>query len=294
MLRRLAVAACLALSALWQAAPGAGADTASPWLPGPNAVGDDTFSGFIDSPVSGAVIQFNSTVSVQGWVVDRTAVGWSGVDDVQVYLGMQDQGAPMLADAHVGLPRTDVAQALGNSDFTNAGFSVSFADNGLVPGSNLLVIYAHTPNKGWWYQQVQVNRPAPPDLPYADDPLLVVREQIPSLNSLTQTVNTLTLRGWAIDRNMPESVQLGVGGSGISRIQMYLDGPRQSGVFLGNATLGIKNREVTGFGQRFLMSGWEMVLHPNQFSVDRHQLYIYALSAYWPNESLQIIPFTVN
>lgn len=294
MARGTGAAVCLALSALWHSAPTAAADATSPWLPGPNALGDDTYTGFIDSPTAGTVVQFNSTVVVQGWVVDRTALGWSGIDDVQVYLGLQDQGAPLLADARVGLPRNDVAAALGNSDFTDSGFSVSFADNGLVPGSNLLTIYAHTPDKGWWYQQVPVTKPAPPDLPYADDPLFVVRESIPPLDSLVHTVNTLTLRGYAIDRNMPTNLQLGVGGSGVSRIQVYLDGPRQNGTFLGTASMGIKNREATGFGQRFLMSGWEIVLHPNEWSVDTHQLYIYALSAYWPNESLLIVPFSVN
>jgi hypothetical protein len=287
-------AVCLALSALTHSASTVGADAASPWLPGPNALGDDTYTGVIDSPASGLIVPLNSTIVVEGWVVDRTAVGWSGIDDVQVYLGLQDQGAPLLADARVGLRRDDVAAALGNSDFTNAGFSISFADNGLVVGSNFLTVYAHAPDKGWWYRQVEVRKPTPPDLPYADDPLLVVRAAIPSLDALTQTTNTLTLRGWAIDRNMPTSVQLGVGGSGVSRIQLYLDGPRQGGIFLGNASLGIKNREATGFGQRFLMSGWEILVHPNEFGVDRHELYIYALSAYWPNESLQIIPFSVN
>jgi hypothetical protein len=293
--RDAVVAVCVALSALTPMPTSVAADPAPPWLPGPSAAGDDTYSGSIDTPSAGATVSQNSTIVVQGWVVDRTAVGWTGIDDVQVYLGLQEQGAPLLADAHVGLRRDDVAAALGNSDFTNAGFSVSFADNGLVVGSNLLTVYAHTPDKGWWYRQVEVRKPAPPDLPYADDPLVVVREAVPSLDSLTQITPTLTLRGYAIDRNMPPSLQVGVGGSGISRIQLYLDGPRQGdGIFLANASLGLKNREATGFGQRFLMSGWEIIVHPNEFSVDRHELYIYALSAFWPNESLVIIPFSVN
>lgn len=284
----------LALSTLAPAALPAAADQSSPWLPGPNASGDDTFTGFIDSPAPGSIVPFNSTIVVSGWVVDRTAVGWSGIDDVQVYLGLQEQGAPLLARARIGQPRQDVAAVLGNSDFTNAGFSVSFADSGLVTGSNLLTVYAHTPDRGWWFRQVEVQRPAAPDLPYADDPLLVVREQIPSLNALTQTTMNLTLRGYAIDRNMPPSLQLGVGGSGVSTIQFFLDGPRQSGIGLGTATLGLKNREATGFGSRFLTSGWEIVIHPNDWGPDQHQLYIYAVSAYWPNESLLVIPFSVS
>jgi hypothetical protein len=292
--RRMLFALCLVITTLGRTEQAAAADAASPWLPGPNAVGDDTYTGAIDSPVPGAVVQLNSKIIVSGWVVDQTAVGWTGIDDVQVYLGLMEQGAPMLARAATGQRRDDVAAVLGNSDFTNAGFGISFADNGLVVGSNLLSVYAHTPNKGWWYKQVEVRRPTPPDLPYADDPLLVIREAIPSLDSLTESTHALTLRGYVIDRNMPPSLQLGVGGSGVSGIQVYLDGPRQSGTGLGSATLGIKNREATGFGERFLMSGWEIVIHPNDFGLERHELYIYAVSAYWPLESLVIIPITIQ
>src|SRR5207253_5832566 len=95
-----AVCACLALTTLAPAATRAAADAASPWLPGPNAVGDDTFTGFIDAPAVGAMVVPSATLVVRGWIVDRTAAGWSGVDDVQIYLGLQDQGGTLLAHAN--------------------------------------------------------------------------------------------------------------------------------------------------------------------------------------------------
>ena len=48
------------------------------------------------------------------------------------------------------------------------------------------------------------------------------------------------------------------------------------------------------FGERFLNSGFEVTVHPSDFSAERHELFLYALSAYWPNETLEIIPFTVR
>jgi hypothetical protein len=79
---------------------------------------------------------------------------------------------------------------------------------------------------------------------------------------------------------------------------VYLDGPRNggtgAGTFIGNATLGQKNREATGFGERFLMSGFTITVHPNDFTAERHELFIYADSAYWPSETLAIVPFTVQ
>lgn len=270
------------------------ADLGSAWLPGPNASGDDTYAGFIDLPAPGSSVMPNALIVVQGWVVDRTAAGWSGVDAVEVYLGLRDQGGTLLASAQVGLPRDDVAAALGNPYWNRAGFSAAFADSGLTVGSNILSVYAHTPDKGWWYRQLEVRLPAPPPRAYADDPLLIVREVDPSLD-VEHTTPNLTLRGYALDRNLPVGLVLGVGGSGVSQVQVYLDGPPNGGgTLLGSPTLGIKNREAMGFGERFLLSGWEVTVHPGEFSIDRHEFFIYALSAYWPNETLVILPFSVS
>jgi hypothetical protein len=284
---------CLALAALLQGGLPAAADAGSPWTAGPNAVGDDTFSGFIDVPASGSTVAHLSTVVVRGWIVDRTAVGWTGIDGVQIYRGLQDQGGTLLASASIGVRRDDVVAALGNPFWAGAGFSASFTDSGLSIGPNVLSVYAHTPDRGWWYKQLTVRVPAPPDRAFADDPLLVVREAVPSVD-VDQTAPTLTLRGYAIDRNMPLNMSVGAFGSGVGSIQFYLDGPRTTGTFLGNAQQGLKNREATGFGERFLQSGWEMSVHPGEFSVDKHALFIYATSAYWPSETLEIIPFAVH
>jgi hypothetical protein len=186
---------------------------------------------------------------------------------------------------------------MGNPYWLNSGFTASFAEGSLATGGNLLSIYIHTPDKGWWYRQLQLNVPAAPDRAFADDPLLVVRTADPSLD-VPQSAQSLILTGFAIDRNMPLNLQLGVSGSGVSVVQGYLDGPRNggegAGTFVGNATLGQKNREATGFGDRFLNSGWQLTLHPMDMTVERHALYIYAESAYWPSETLVIVPFNVH
>lgn len=282
------------LSVLSIAPATVGADAGSPWLPGPMAVGQDTFSGFIDTPSSGLTVMPDSTVTVQGWVVDTAAGGGTGIDDVRVYLGLQDQGAPLLAQATIGQKRDDVAAALGNPDFGASGFTAAFPVNNLGVGSNMVTVSAHARDKGWRYQQLELRVAAAPDRGYADDPLVIVREAVPSLDVIRQ--GDLILRGYAIDRNMPKDQTLGVGGSGVSSVLFYLDGPKNAGggVFLGNASLGLTNREATGFGERFRKSGWEMRIHLGELSADRHALFIYAYSAYWPSETLVIVPFNVN
>jgi hypothetical protein len=291
------VMVCLWLAALGLQASTVAANAVNAWNPGPGASGDDTYAGFIDTPTSGATVTPNSMITISGWAVDQTAVGWSGIDDVQVYLGQQDQGGTLLVHGNIGVKRDDVASATGNSYWANSGFTASFSETGLSIGGNLLTVYIHTPDKGSWYKQLQLTVPAPPDRPFADDPLLVVRTADPSLD-VAQNTPQLVLAGYAIDRNMPPNLQLGVGGSGVSVVMAYLDGPRNggagAGTFVGNATLGQQFREATGFGSRFLNSGWQLTLHPNDLAIDRHALYIYAESAYWPNEALVIVPFNVH
>src|SRR5579872_5013454 len=178
--RRIGLALALLATAIVPSLTTARADGLSAWVAGPGASGDNTLAGAIDSPADGSNATPNSSVVVSGWVVDTTASGWTGIDAVDVYLGLQDQGGPLIAHANVGVRRDDVAAAFGNSYWANSGYSISFSESGLAAGANTLTIYAHTPDRGWWYRQVQVNVPAAPDRPYADDPLLIVRSISPA------------------------------------------------------------------------------------------------------------------
>ena len=101
----------------------AAAAQSSGWMPGPGAVLDNTYDGFIDVPTSGATVPGAGQFLVTGWFVDRTAQGWAGADDVQVFLGAMDGGGTMLAKASFAQSRPDVATALGNPFFVNSGFS---------------------------------------------------------------------------------------------------------------------------------------------------------------------------
>src|ERR687888_281581 len=69
----------------------------SGWQPGPGAVQDNTYQGFIDQPTSGATVPGSGSFLVSGWFVDTTAQGWAGADDVQVWLGKMGGGGAKLA-----------------------------------------------------------------------------------------------------------------------------------------------------------------------------------------------------
>ena len=85
------IRALLLLTTLLCSLAGAGTALAAPaapeWLPGPGAVGDNTYVGAIDAPTESAAVSTAGVVRLAGWFVDRTAQGWAGANDVEVVLG---------------------------------------------------------------------------------------------------------------------------------------------------------------------------------------------------------------
>jgi hypothetical protein len=127
------------------------------WLPGPGAVGDNSYSGVIDAPTMDARVTTPGAVHLAGWFVDRTAMGWAGADDVEIFLGTLGNGGSLLAHANLAQDRPDVGATFGRADWTASGWTATVPTNALVPGTNHVSIYAHSPAKGWWYRQVTVN-----------------------------------------------------------------------------------------------------------------------------------------
>src|SRR5438067_27416 len=82
------------------------ADALSSWTPGPGAIGDNTYNGFIDVPPPNATVP-RLSFQVLGWFVDTTAQGWAGADDVQIFQGTMDGGGTMLARASFAQNRPD-------------------------------------------------------------------------------------------------------------------------------------------------------------------------------------------
>ena len=126
------------------------------WKPGPGAQGANTYAGVIDAPRDGSQVSRPGTLQVAGWLVGTTARGWSGIDDVEVFLGLMNDGGIPLAHALFALPRPDVATALNNPYWSASGWGAQIPTASLFAGSNELTVYAHSPEKGWWYTQVHV------------------------------------------------------------------------------------------------------------------------------------------
>ncbi|MBI4491261.1 MAG: M23 family metallopeptidase [Chloroflexi bacterium] len=126
------------------------------WEPGPQASGEAAIVGYIDTPTSGASLAAGGALNLAGWVVDMKAPSGTGIDDAHLYDGRADQGGRFLARGQLGQSRPDVATYFGRRDWATAGFSVAVPAGQLAAGPRNLVLYARTPQRGWWQRAVQV------------------------------------------------------------------------------------------------------------------------------------------
>ncbi len=280
----------------------------SGWQAGPGAVLDNTYDGFIDVPAASATVSTNG-FNVAGWFVDRTAQGWSGADDVEVWLGTMDGGGRMLAKAQFAQSRPDVGTALGDPFWAASGYNAFVAAGALPEGGQTLSLYAHTPGKGWWFKQVQVTgsasapsatAPSAPSAPAPGGtvsggapPILVIES--PKGAEIVKTNNDFTISGYALDPNAAPNQ--GSQGTGIDKVGVYMDFDKDDpqSIFLGDAELGFSSATArTAYGDRFDPSGWRLTFKPTKFKAKGHQLFVYAHSVVTNKEVLELRGFDIR
>jgi hypothetical protein len=265
------------------------ADSSTGWSPGPGATLDNTYTGSIDAPTLNAVVPTGS-FSVSGWFVDTTAQGWPGADDIQIWLGTMDGGGQFLSETNLGLTRPDVVAALSNPNADVSGFYGMLPPNSLPIGPQTLSVYAHTPDKGWWFRQVQVTASTNPPPVATATPIVsggappIVAFETPKVSEVVLTNANALITGYALDKNA--GAYNGV--AGIDRVQVYIGGDRDSGgLYLGDALLG--NFSVTAFGlygAQFGSSGWRLSFQPTHFQANGYVLFAYARSALTGKEAV--------
>jgi hypothetical protein len=286
------------LGALLVLPSSARADPTTTWTPGPDAVGDNTYDGYIDTPAMNATVA-PGLFPVRGWFVDKTAHGWSGADQIQLWLGAMNSGT-LLAIAVAGTPRPDVAAALGNPYWATSSFVALVPADALALGPQTLSIYAHTPGKGWWYKQVTVNvsedvAPAPvAPLPVSVSSRPIVGIEKPKDGELVLTNRDYEIVGYALDKNAQPGQ--GVASSGVDRVQVYIGGERDNGgVFVGDATLGYTDPVPSSlYGSQFTSAGWRLTFSPTRFHVNTYLMYAYARSVISGNEDSAVRFFAIR
>ncbi len=275
------------------------ADTFSTWTSGPGGILDNTYDGYIDLPKAAASVP-NGGFTVAGWFVDKTAEGWSGADDVQIWQGTMDGGGKLLTKAVFAQSRPDAAAATGNPFWAASGFGGVVPAGSLAVGGQALSVYAHTPGKGWWYKQVQVTvstsaaaSPAPAPGVAAPAPtisggaLAIIVIEKPTTTENVGTRNLYTMMGYALDKNA--SINQGVQSTGIDRVSVYVDKEKDDGgTFLGDADLAFSDTLAqAAYGAQFDTAGWRLTFNPTGLHKGNHNLFVYAHSVVTGKEGLQ-------
>jgi hypothetical protein len=276
------------------------ADPVTDWTAGPNAVLDNSaYAGFIDVPSAGATVSTGG-FTVAGWFVDRSAQGWAGADDVQIWLGAMDGGGRMLTKALFAQSRPDVGTALGSGFWAASGFNAAIPSGAVAAGPQALSVYVHTPGKGWWFKNVNVNAstaPPPaaaPSAPTGSAASLVINIQKPAgAEKIFTDTADYAITGYALDT--AATIQQGSQGTGINRVSLYMDAEKENGgTFLGDAELAISNTEAQQkYGSQFAASGWTLTFHPTQFHEKNHTLFVYAHSVVSGKEDFVTVNFDI-
>ena len=290
-------------------APMSAAAQASGWQPGPGAVLDNTYDGFIDAPAGNATVSTNG-FQVAGWFVDRTAQGWAGADDVQVWLGTMDGGGKMLAKLSFAQNRPDVGAALADPFWSASGFSGNVPGGQVSAGSQTLSVYVHTPGKGGWFKQVTVTAsasapstaaPAPgtgtgggtAPVSGGAAPVLVI--EAPKGAEVVKTNADFVVSGYALDPNAQPNQ--GSQGTGIDKVSVYMDADKDDpkSVFIGDAEMAFSSVPARQtYGDRFDASGWRVTFKPTKFHTGFHQLFVYAHSVVTNKEVLELRGFDIR
>ena len=101
----------------------------------------------IDGPPHNAVIkeEDKEKLRISGWSADLSVQESTGIEKIEIYLnGPRDFGI-FLGEADYGRERQDVANAYGNANYTNSGYSLTFDASGLGPGTeNTIYIYSYS------------------------------------------------------------------------------------------------------------------------------------------------------
>jgi hypothetical protein len=201
--------------------------------------------GAVDVPADGAVL--SGSTDVRGWAIDQRATDGSGVDAVRLYLDGQ-----MLGEATYGAQRADVGASFG-SQFGESGWSATLDPRGLPLGQHTLEVRAHSLVSGEdsaYTRTVVVQAASAPrgSLDVPEEGSRVVRGMV-------------DVRGWAID-------EAATNGTGIDRVQVYLDDALVAEADLGNSRPEI----AAAYGARFGAAGWAAMIDVSGVSAGPHRL----------------------
>jgi len=189
---------------------------------------------------------------------------------IEIYLDGDRNSGIFLGQAQYPLESPQAASIYGDA-YSAAGYSLTWENTtyAFEPGSaHYIYVYAYIPEYGWQYIREEVIIPGDPV--GAENIFLYIDGPKDS-----ETVSgQFQIMGWSADAMVAES-------PAISSIEVYLNGPRDFGRFLGNASLGLERPDVVEVlsNQDYLFSGYSFSFDAAELEAGSlNTFYIYSFS----------------
>jgi len=197
------------------------------------------------------------------------------ISEIEIYLDSGRENGIFLENAVYGMTSEEAFMIYGE-DFTESGFLLAVDNEGYIfePGStHYLYIYTLIPEYGWDYTRKKVLIPGETD--YDENIQFAVDN--PSQNEVIEVADKTNIRvsGWSVDFDS-------TGSTGIERIEIYLNGPKNFGKSLGEADYGIERPDVANtFGNaNYTNSGYSLYFDGSKLEDgSENTLYVYSFSA---------------
>jgi hypothetical protein len=245
-------------------------DASSAWAPGPNVDPD------VSNPVIGTVDPISTGdvatdgLSITGWVWDPSTHDSSGVDGLSLFVGTDVDGASPVADAELGLARTDEQPGMAN-----AGFAIRVPPGDLPVGSSVLTLAAHTLDHGTWLSTLHL---VVPNLGATPAARAIVQAGAPT-PSVMKTQLQVDIQAPQPGDQVPRSFVMQVLAPDADRVDVFLEPDRDAG------------GRLVGFVSQ--APGTPLRVNVN-VPPNAHTLYVHAFSTALAQEAVLTLPVVVR
>ncbi len=160
------------------------------------------------------------------------------IKTIEIYLDGDKDNGTSLGEAIYGLTSQEASKIYGQ-DFSETGFILIKNNEGYTfePGSvHYLYLYVLIPKYGWSYMRQKVVVPG--ETNNLNENIKLSIESPPQNETIKEDdKSNIRISGWTFDSSSHDN-------TGIDRVEIYLNGPKDFGKFLGRAEYGIKREDV--------------------------------------------------
>ncbi len=251
-------------------------------------VGNKIFSDTETTEIEQDIQEQDIPVEVQE---DETKVEIDPEDitSIEIYLDGNKEDGISLGEAIYGTVSEEASKIYGE-DFSDSGFLLSLDNEDYVfePGSiHYLYIYTLIPKYGWDYTRERILISGETD--YDENIRLSIDDPPYDTTIKEADKDNIRISGWAFDPDYSDS-------TGIDRIEIYLNGPRDFGKSIGPVEYGIERPDVANAFQNanYTNSGYSLYFDGSELeegSENTLYIYYYSISGTY---SLSMLDFKIE